>query len=233
MLPDPFDRVTEYADADLTFFAHAYRDADALGWMLGHLRRHYPGARAVVCSDGDPDPRLGAAARAAGAEFHPGDRLYPVAHGGRIVHRMLDLFFRRPSRYLFKVDPDTGVHRRFAWLPAHPGVFGSLQLMPGYLSVQGGCCGFAYAAAERLYRSGGLLDPALADPPRSWARDPLVRAWAADTGRVSTDWLVGYAATALGVPLFGFPEVRSTWQTYVPNPDRRYAVTHPCKDLRL
>jgi hypothetical protein len=50
--------------------------------------------------------------------------------------------------------------------------------------------------------------------------------------RVSTDWLTGYAATALNIPQFGFAEVHSTWGRYVPNADLRYAITHPCKDMR-
>lgn len=233
MLPAVYERLIDYRDGDLTFFVHAHRDADPLAWMLGLARQLYPGARVVVCSDGDDDPRIAAAAEGVRAEFYLGDRLFGIESGGKICHRMLTLFFRRPTRFLFKVDPDTGFHRRFTYLPAHSGLFGTLQSMPALCSVQGGCLGFSYAAAEVLYRSAAFLDPGLADPLRTWAQWPGAVGRAVDRRLASIDWMAGYVATALGVPMFGFPEVRTTWQTYVPNPDLRYAITHPCKEMRL
>ena len=45
--------------------------------------------------------------------------------------------------------------------------------------------------------------------------------------------MFGSAATALGIPMFGFAEVASTWKTYVPNPHLQFAITHPCKGMSL
>jgi hypothetical protein len=221
MLPDLYERVTDYADGDLTFFMHVFHDAKRLAWVLNHLRSHYPGARAVVCSDGDDDPELPQIAAAAGAEFHLGAPLYSMKHGGRIMHRMLELYFEKPSRYLLKIDPDTGIHRRFHWLPGHSGIFGTLQSNPLLASIQGGCCGFNRDAAETLFHSEAFLSPLLALPESTWAMHLPLLQYMTKVDRVSTDWLTGYAATALNIPQFGFAEVHSTWGRYVPNADLR------------
>jgi hypothetical protein len=84
-----------------------------------------------------------------------------------------------------------------------------------------------------MYRSLAFLSPSLASPDTSWATHEPLRRITRERGKVSTDWLTGYVATALGIPQFGFPEVHSSWQKYVPNPNQRYAVTHPCKEMRL
>ena len=38
------------------------------------------------------------------------------------IERMLELFFAKPTRYLFKIDPDTVIHRRFEYLPVRSGI---------------------------------------------------------------------------------------------------------------
>lgn len=233
MLPSLYERFDGYRDEDLTFFTHVYRDADLLEWMLSHLRRHFPESRIIVCSDGDEDPRLARIAVGAGAEFHLGERLYALTCGGRISQRMLELFFQRPTRYLLKVDTDTGFHRRFEYMPARSGLFGTLQCNPLLCSVQGGFCGFEISAAEKLLESQVLLDPDLAIPEKTWARHGALLRYVRTRDMALEDWITGYVATALGIPQFGFPEVRSNWNDYVPNSTLRYAVTHPCKQMRL
>ncbi len=233
MLPGLYERVPDHADGDLTFFTHVHQDAVRLEWMLGHLRRHYPAVRVIVCSDGDGDPKLPRIAERTRAEFHLGERLYGIEAGGRIMHRLLELFFEQPTPFLFKVDPDTGFHRRLAWLPRHSGVFGTLQANPLLCSIQGGCCGFSREAAEKMFRSEAFLCPSLQNPETTWAsHEPLLN-YMQRVGRVSTDWLTGYVATVLNIPQFGFSEVHSTWAGHVPNPALRYAITHPCKQMRL
>ncbi len=233
MLPGLYERIPSHADGDLTFFTHVHRDAARLEWMLGQLRGHYPASRVIVCSDGDPDPQLEKIADNSGAEFHLGERLYAIEFGGRIMHRLLELFFEQPTAFLFKIDPDTGVHRRLAWLPRHSGVFGTLQSNPLLCSIQGGCCGFSREAAERMFYSEAFLCRSLEHPETTWAgHEPLLK-YMKRVGRVSTDWLTGYVATVLGIPQFGFSEVHATWGGHVSNPNLRYAITHPCKPMRL
>ncbi len=234
MLPDFLTACrTDFVDADLCFVAHTYRDGRRLAWMLAHLRRHYPGARVVVIADGDDDPNLPAIARDHAAEFLAGDRLFPLHHGGKVVHRMLEVFLDRPCAYLFKVDPDTGIHRRFRHLPRLDGFFGSLQVSQnGWLtSLQGGCVGHTLAAVRTLAASQLLLDPRLAtDRQSTWACDPVIEQYCAERNLVSTDWLLGWAATRLGIRMFGLDEIQSNWRSYVPNGDKRFAITHPCKE---
>jgi hypothetical protein len=229
MLPVLYERVESYGDRDLTFFVQVHHDAERLAWMLQRLRGLYPESRVVVCSDGDDDPRLPTIAERANAEFYLGENLYALGHGGKVCHRMLELFFQQPSRWLFKVDPDTCFHRRFAYLPAHPGVFGTLQCNPTLCSIQGGCCGFSREASERMFRSEAFLCPSLLDAERTWARHPPLWRYMEKVQRVSKDWMCGYVATALGVAQFGFDEVLSRWKKPVSNPGLRYAVTHPCR----
>ena len=216
-----------FADEDLTFFVHTYHDSEQLRAMLRRLRNLYPRARVIVCSDGDPNPCLESIAADANACFHRGDNLYALGNGGKVCQRLLSLFLEQPTDYLFKVDPDTGFHRRFAFLPAHCGMFGTLQSNPSLCSIQGGCCGFTREAAERMFHSNAFADPLLEDAPRSWASHPALWQCMVKVGRVSSDWMLGYVATSLGIPQFGFSEVASNWKRPVANPNLRYAVTHP------
>jgi hypothetical protein len=227
MLPLLYDRVYEYQDRDLTFFVQVHRDAGPLARMLARLRRHYPGSRVIVCSDGDDDPRFPRIAQEMGAEFYLGEWLYGLEHGGRHCHRMLEFFLQAPSAYLFKIDPDTAIHRRFAYVPTQSGVFGTLQSNPSLCSVQGGCCGYTRDAAETLYRSQAFLCPSLLNPQNTWAAHPPLWRYTKKKNKVCADWLCGYVATALGIRQFGFAEVLSQWKTPVANPNRKYAVTHP------
>jgi hypothetical protein len=225
---DPW--TTDYDDEDLTFFMLVYRDYELADRCLTDLRAHYPRARVVARSDGDSDPRYDALAARHGAEYLREPRLFTIENGGAVVQRMLDVFEERPTRYLFKIDPDTVVQRRFRFLPTRDGLFGTLQGRPECRSIQGGCMGFSAGAAAALARSGLLRDPRLARPSEfrhegsHWEK----MARRADvSGLSSFDWGLGWAATTLGVAMFDFPEVRSQWKVPVEDPELRYAVVHP------
>ncbi len=218
-----------YTDADLTFLVHTFRDAPRLVAMLDSVRSWYPGARIVVCSDGDENPELPEIASAVSAEYHLGKSLYTQGNGGKICQRMLELFLQRPSRYFFKVDPDTGFHRRFAFLPDCDGMFGTVQSHSLLCSIQGGCQGMTLSAATLMHESKIFLDQSLLDPPQTWATYPPLWNYLQKVQRVSSDWIFGYVATLLGIPQFGFAEVMSKWRTEVANPNLRYAITHPVR----
>ena len=224
------DLSTNYFDDDLTFFALVYKDYDATAACLKDLRKHYPASRVVLRSDGDQDPRFPLLARDHKVDFHGELRLFGIENGGAVIERMLELFLERPTRYLFKIDPDTVIHRRFRYLPVRSGLFGTPQTESETPSIQGGCMGFTRDAAEQILQSKLLRDRRLKEPARFISDSPyFVRMTdrANRCGLASFDWIVPWIAGQLGIPLFPFDEVNSGWGQAPPNPDQRYAVSHP------
>jgi hypothetical protein len=224
------DLSTNYSEDDLTFFALVYKDFDATVACLKDLRKHYPSSRVVLRSDGDQDPRFPLLASGHRVEFRSELHLFGIENGGAVIERMLEIFLENPTRYLFKIDPDTVIHRRFKYLPVRSGVFGTLQCEDETPSVQGGCMGFSRDAAERILQSRMLRDSRLKEPAKFISEsayffrmaDRVVRC-----GLASFDWIVPWIARELGIPLFRFDEINCGWQQPPPNPEGRYAVSHP------
>lgn len=236
-------RGAPYSDQDIVFFLQGYHDCDLAEWCVSNLRKHFPQSPVVLVSDGDANPRWGRLAETySGITVFYGERLFLLANGGALLQRMLDLFFKAPSRYLISMDPDTGIHRRFEYLPTSPGLFGTLQTLPlngpsGTVdyqhSIQGGFIGMTLSAARRLYETRCFLWPDLMDHERTWGRGEVTKERIVTEGLVSKDWILGYCAKRLRLPMYDFPEVHCRWKTYVPNPGLEYAVTHPCKERKL
>jgi hypothetical protein len=224
------DSSTHYSDDDLTFFALVYRDYDAATACLKDLREHYPSSRVILRSDGDPDPRFPLLASGRSVDFHRESRLFGIENGGAVIERMIELFLERPTRYLFKIDPDTVIHRRFKYLPVRCGVFGTLQCEAKTPSVQGGCMGFTRDSADQILQSRMLRDKRLKDPAKFISDSPYFFRMADRANRcglASFDWIVPWVAGELGIPLYRFDEVNCGWQQPPPNPEGRYAVSHP------
>jgi hypothetical protein len=222
--------LTDYSDEDLTFFALTYKDYDAAAECLADLRKHYPGSRVILRSDGDLDHRLPTLARRNDADFRGESRLFGIENGGAVIERMLVLFLEEPTRYLFKIDPDTVIHRRFKYLPVRSGLFGTLQTERETPSIQGGCVGFTRDAAEQILQSGMLRDCRLRAPAKFVDDSPyFVRMAhrARRCGLASFDWMVPWVASELGISIYSFDEVNSGWRQAPPNPEQRYAVSHP------
>ena len=222
--------LTNYRDEALTFFAQIYKDYDATAECLTDLRKHYPASRVILRSDGDSDSRLPTLAERNDAEFHGESRLFGIENGGAVIERMLVLFLEKPTRYLFKIDPDTVIHRRFRYLPVRSGLFGTLQTVQETPSIQGGCMGFTRDAAEQILQSEMLRDSRLREPARFINDSPYffrMTDRANRCGLASFDWIVPWVASELGIPVYPFDEVNSGWRQAPPNPDQRYAVTHP------
>ena len=224
------DLSINYSDDDLTFFALVYKDYDATAACLTDLRKHYPSSRVVLRSDGDQDPRFPPLASNHKVDFRSESRLFAIENGGAVIERMLEIFLERPTRYLFKIDPDTAIHRRFKYLPVHSGVFGTLQCEQETPSVQGGCMGFSRDSADQILHSRMLNDDRLKQPAKFISESPYFFRMADRANRcglASFDWIVPWVASELGIALYRFDEVNCGWQQPPPNPEDRYAVSHP------
>jgi hypothetical protein len=226
-------RIEDYSDEDLTFFMVVFRNFELAAETLQELRDHFPRSRVVVRSDGDPDPRYSVLNGRYELDYRSEERLFSARHGAAVVQRMLDIYLEQPTAYLFKIDPDTEIHRRFRYLPADSSMFGTLQGTPDYLSIQGGCLGFTRDAAERIASSRLLLqlDRILRDKRVDWPSH-LARfaKRARETGLASFDWSLGWVADEIGIRLIDFLEVYCTYGTVVSVPIEEkdtYAVTHP------
>ena len=222
--------MTNYCDEDLTFFALLYKNYDATAECLADLRKHYPRSRVILRSDGDPDPRFPILAQRHNVDFRAESRLFNIENGGAVIERMLVIFFEKPTRYLFKIDPDTVFHRRFRYLPVLSGLFGTLQCEQETPSVQGGCMGFTRDAAEQILQSQMLRDERLREPAKFISDSPYFYRMAHRAercGLASFDWMVPWIASELGIAMYSFDEVNSGWRQPPPNPEQRYAVTHP------
>jgi hypothetical protein len=219
-----------YIDDDLTFFALTYKNCEATAECLRDLRDHYSASRVILRSDGDLDPRLPILAEHHNVDFRGESRLFEIENGGAVIERMLELFFENPTRYLLKIDPDTVIHRRFRYLPVRDGVFGTLQGRLTHPSIQGGCMGFTRAAAEQILRSNMLKDCRLKEPASFISDSPYFVRMAHRANRcglASFDWIVPWVARELRIPIYAFDEVNSGWKQAPPNPNQRYAVSHP------
>jgi hypothetical protein len=224
------DVLTNYCDEDLTFFALTYKNYEATAECLTDLRKHYPGSRVILRSDGDPDRRFPILAKHHNADFRGELRLFGIENGGAVIERMLVIFLEKPTRYLFKIDPDTVIHRRFRYLPVLSGLFGTLQCEQETPSIQGGCMGFTRDAAEQILESGMLRDSRLREPAKFISDSPYFFRMAHRAhrcGLASFDWMVPWVASELGLSIYSFDEVNSGWQQAPPNPEQRYAVSHP------
>lgn len=223
-------KTADYCDEDLTFFALTYKNYDATAECLTDLRKHYPKSRVILRSDGDPDPRFPLLSRRHSVDFRAESRLFGIENGGVVIERMLMLFLEKPTQYLFKIDPDTVIHRRFKYLPVPSGVFGTPQTEQETPSIQGGCMGFTRDAAEQILKSEMLRDSRLREPAKFINDSPYFFRMAHRAhrcGLASFDWIVPWIASKLGISMYSFDEVNSGWQQPPPNPEQRYAVSHP------
>lgn len=224
------DVLTNYCDEDLTFFVLTYKNYEATAECLSDLRNHYSASRVILRSDGDPDARLPILAKRNKVDFRGESRLFGIESGGAVIERMLGLFLEKPTPYLLKIDPDTVIHRRFHYLPVRNGLFGTPQTELKTPSIQGGCMGFTLDTALQIFQSGMLRDSRLREPAKFINDSPYffrMTDRASRCGLASFDWIVPWICSELAIPIYKFDEVNSGWKQPPPNPDRRYAVTHP------
>lgn len=216
-----------YSDTDLTFYLITYRDLTRAIWCLDLVRIAYPAARIVVDVDGDQDPGWKRLETLHRAEVYYGERLFLLARGGAIVNRMLRHHLDDPEgrRWIFRIDTDTEIRRRFNYLP-EADYFGSY--VEGL--VQGGFIGMTREALQRIERSRCLERPDLRIAS-TWQRgNPIIAEKRVRLGLLSFDWLVAWAMREAGIAGERFPEVMSRWRDPVPT-SVDVAVAHPCKHI--
>lgn len=115
-----------FGEAEVAWRLHVFNEVEALGWCAAEIRRHYPGSRIAVISDGD-GLDYGRVIAEHRLSFVRGEQLRPTGSGHRYVVRLLETMLAGPETYLFKIDPDTWVRRRFRRLPLFSGRFGTIE----------------------------------------------------------------------------------------------------------
>ena len=213
-------------DANLTFYMQTYVDQDYAFYRAEKIRKFYPNARFLVRSDGGG--RGIHPWTALSVQFFDEERLFPIANGGRVVQRMLELYLDKPTAYLIKIDPDTVFHRRMNYLPVQNGIFGTVQGTRESQSIQGGFIGLTRNAAEKILLSGMLLGTVLKTPRLSkTVYMAFLHRRAERCGLSSFDTILGWAASILGLGIYNFSEVCCHWKNPPENLCKKYAVTHP------
>jgi len=225
MIPEE-DKDYNFDDEDITFVMHTYQDAKRADWALSNLRKHYPRSRVIVIVDGDPDPLPDTFVEKYGVELQRTDRLMLLENGAAYLLNRMEQFLKKPTKYMIKIDTDTGFHRRFKYMPKYD-VFGCVLYLgtSGPHTIRGGFYGFSGDAIKEIYESDVFSSPDLDITEWYTRRKGDVKLLEEDTTMLEACYL-------LGLEIGPFPEVRNTnW--YRPNRGLRYAVTHPCKEFKL
>lgn len=235
LLADRLAAVRSHADRDVIFVMPVYRDADVARRALRRLRKHYPGSRIALISDGDEEFPGDAFVQEFGVEYRLGENLYAIDRGGDILQRILDVYLEAPGRWLIRLDTDARLDRRFRWLPGRDGLYGRIGRRSG--TAQGGCVLLTDAAARRLDARGVFRSPRLHDPVASWGRfstaENLQRKLA--QGRIAYDKVLHWGCVEAGVPVRPFSEIHAVWkwspafEAAARGRPGRFAIVHPDK----
>ena len=218
-----------YTDKDVTFYLVVYKDFARANWCIRNLRREFPDARVVIDVDGD-DKEHWRCFEYLNCEVSFGERLFLLANGGAIVKRMLihHVTDTTNRRWMFRIDTDTEIRRRFNWLPVWD-YFG--HYYPWRNFVQGGCVGMTRNVCDRIITSGCLDRPDLGTDPLIWQTEAnTAQGRVGHYGLVSFDWILNWAMCQNSVIGHDFAEIRSTWREPIPK-SVDCAVAHPCKEI--
>lgn len=231
-----FTSRSEVPDEDVAWAIQVYHSMRQVEWCLPLLREHYPTSRVTLISDGD-NVDYSHVARRWNCEYMSGEHWMTLNKGHEYVKRLLRVLLGGTETYLFRIDPDVRIWRRFRRLPAFSCLFGTVETISegqrdeiGHpANIQGGCIGFTRDVAVDILDSG-LLNPTLCAEQcnDTWARCVDMRL-VVRGGRISDDFVLSWAAGRLHIPLVEWPEIRSRWRLTPANTGGRYAITHPHK----
>jgi hypothetical protein len=138
-----------------------------------------------------------------------------------------------PGKFLFKIDTDTGFHRRFKYIPNYP-AFGSLFKFASEIPyIQGGMIGFSRETAETLLKNNTFRCDEF---KKRWANKDFPD-WhmmrAAYSSPLTDDAAFGWALLMENIRPEHWPEIKIRPIGFMDNPLNMWAVTHPCKDGHL
>lgn len=231
-------------DDKITFYLQVCDELCLADACLVYLRRAYPSARIMLVTDGDDDPCWQEIAACHSCELTYGRPLYRLHEGGKLWHRILELFFLKPTDYLCKIDPDTKFWRQFTVEPTFP-VSGTV-ITGVNRHVQGGCKIVTQKAATKLFDSDLFLDPCWSDANNFVLDNQGLVDHLVNTGLTSEDHLFGAVVRRLGIEMGRHPEVRSSHESFevlklrreetgklvfFDNPETIFAATHQHKWL--
>lgn len=143
------------------FVFHVWNDHELGKRLARQLRQYHPDSDIIAIADGAEADQPGFAefCQGLGVRYVVGDRLKTRLEGARWTERFMNLYLTHSDApVLVRLDPDTFVHRPFAYFP--PGdYFGQWQNHEAGIHVQGACAGFSRRACTDLIESGLLHDP--------------------------------------------------------------------------
>ncbi len=232
-------RVPDPPDATIAWCIQLYQSNPRN--CLEYLRESYPSSRVVLIVDGDAEnlPRYETVAREFRATIVRGEHLMQFTTNHLYVVRLLMQAVAGPERYFFRIDPDTRIWRRFAWLPDLACGFGTLETVTEHFrdrvrhppNIQGGCLGLTRDVALGILASGVLSYERCVNQARQgWVRNRDCE-YIMSTGMMFDDFVISWAVDAAGFPILQHPEIASFWRNAAPNADLTYAVTHPHKEM--
>jgi len=210
-------------DSDLVFILHVYKEAPTqLDWCLTNIRTIYPNTRIAVISDGTENAEYQTISQKHSAEYTLGERLSTIDKGALIWHRLLGIYMQQPAKYVFKIDPDTYIRRRFNYLP-QDGAFGTIP-QGGHIHIQGGCIGIAHSKAKQLYESK-IFTSELYQDWVNWATPSILKRILL-LKLTSFDYTLRAACLDQDIPMTDYGEIACLWKNEIEFPER-FAVTHP------
>lgn len=237
MTIQPF-RLTYHADVpdtEIAWAIHVYRSHGQLEWCLDLLRRSYSASRVVLVNDGDGE-NYSAACQEYRCDYVDGEHLHYFDTCHLYVRRVLSVLAKGSETYCFKIDPDTGVWRRFRELPAFSCMFGTLETITegrlaeiyGPPNVQGGCIGMTRDVVQTiLYGDALTRESCVTRAKDTWARCEDMRR-TVDNGQFCDDFVLSWVASQMGTHLLSHDEIRSRWRR-VDAERSTAAVGHPHK----
>lgn len=232
-------RIPDPPDAEIAWCIQLYQSYPRR--CLQYLRQSYPRSRVVLLVDGDVE-NIGRYAQLASefkAELVAGEHLMEFQTSHLYVTRLLQQALAGGEPYFFRIDPDTRIWRRFAWLPGLNCAFGSLETVTAGLNarirhppnVQGGCIGLTRDVCNHILAAGILSYEACVTSARQgWVRC-LDCEYVAANSSMLDDFVISWAVDAAGYPVVQHAEIASYWCNAVDNQQGTYAITHPHKDM--
>lgn len=216
---------------NIAFFMGIYKEQLSARTRIFRLKTLYSQSIIFCISDGIEDPLFESFCSEQGVFYFLGDRLKIKGLGGQWSQRYMQTFLDiTPESVdtLIKIDPgDTGIHRRFNYLPPpEVDLFGTLYggKRP---NICGGCMGYRRKGVQRIIESGLLSATELSSYRRF--QPPYQKPGEAteDTQVTFQDEIVFKVAIQLNLRVEAFADVHASMRRGRPDAENRFALSHP------